>query len=290
VALYEPIPTPSPGEAPPDLYSAMSRQAQSTATAAGPSSKDPAVFLGYKNNPAATTPTLGVPYAPGYKQPGSMFVAGSPGSFATSTPGRVADFGTVSSVTAQFYSWDQATKDKFLAQAALAGYDTSNMKDGQLAALWGNYVTQAAQYYGSGVAVTPWDIMAKDRAQREAAQPRSVTQKSTSYDLSTFGDARAIFYTAAQQLLGRDPTKAEATSFQAALNKMERANPTITTTTSNYLGQELQSQNSTTEGGVKEGARQMEAMDMAKAKPEYGAYQAATTYFDALMNTIGGMK
>lgn len=262
--------------------SGIRRQAQSEGTSAsGPSSKNPPVFLGYKDNPSAGVAPTG-PYAPGYK-PGV-------GSFATTQPGRIADIGTVDSTTAQFYSWDQKTKDKFLAQAALAGYDTSGMKDGQLAALWGSYVSQAAQYYGSGVAVTPWDIMAKDRAQRESAQPRSVTQKSTAYDLSTFGDARAIFYTAAQQLLGRDPTKAEATSFQAALNKMERANPTVTTTTSNYLGQELQSQNSTTEGGVKEGARQMEAMDMAKAKPEYGAYQAATTYFDALMNTIGGMK
>lgn len=283
MALYDgPTPTPSPGQAPPQLYSAISSRAQDTGASAGPSPKDPPVFLGYKDNPSAAGTMPNGPYAPGYK-PGL-------GSFATAAPSRISDVGTVSSVTAQFYSWDQATKDKFLAQASLAGYDTSGMKDGQLAALWGSYVSQAAQYYGSGVAVTPWDIMAKDRAQRESAKPRSVTQKSTSYDLSTEGDARAIFYTAAQQLLGRDPTKAEAKSFQTALNKMERANPTITTTTSNYLGQELQSQESTTEGGVKEGARQMEAMDVAKAKPEYGAYQAATTYFDALMNTIGGMK
>lgn len=258
-------------------------------SAAGPSAKDPPVFLGWKetqnpNNPLGSFALKPQgPYAPGYVKP-------TLGSFATSGPIRTEDIGTISSVSAQFYTWDQKTKDRFLTQAGLAGYDTSGMKDAQLAALWGNYVAQAAQYYGSGVKVTPWDIMAKDRAQRESMGPRSVTQKSTSYDLSTEGDARAIFYTAAQQLLGRDPTKTEVTSFQAALNKMERANPTVTTTTSNYMGQELQSQESTTQGGVKEGARQMQAMDTAKAKPEYGAYQAATTYFDAMMAMLGGQQ
>lgn len=197
-----------------------------------------------------------------------------------------------SQVANQYYGWDQATKDKFLTQAALAGYDVNNMKDGQLASLWGAYVQQAANYYGGGQAVTPWDIMAKDRAQREAyaRTPRSVTQTSKSFDLSTEGDARAIFYTAAQQLLGRDPTKGETKEFQKALNAMERANPTITKTTANYMGAELQSQTSETTGGVKEGARQMEAMDKAKANPEYGAYQAATTYFDAMMEMLGGMQ
>lgn len=270
--LKDPEPSPSPGSAPPQFFGAVQAEAAKAGASSGPSQKDPPVFLGWK------TPTAPQgPYAPGYKPVGL---------FATAP----MDTGTVTQVTGQFYGWDQPTRDKFLAQAGLAGYDTGNMKDGQLAALWGNYVAQAAEYLKNGVKVTPWDIMAKDRAQREAAGPRTVTQKSTSYDLSTEGDARAIFYTAAQQLLGRDPTKAETLSFQKALNKMERANPTVTTTTSNYMGQELQSQESTTEGGVKEGARQMEAMDIAKAKPEYGAYQASTTYFNALMAMIGGTQ
>jgi len=267
LALYEgPRPSPSPGKAPSSAEDAAARIAQELAAgnSAGATAKDPEVFMQWGKTPSGL------------------------GGFAL-TP-KVT--GTVSSVAGQYYSWDQKTKDKFLANAELAGYDTRNMKDGQLAALWGSYVQQAASYYAQGRTVTPWDIMTKDGQQREAYlnTPRTVTQKSTSYDLSTEGDARAIFYTAAQQLLGRDPTKAEAREFQKALNAMERANPTVTTTTANYIGDTLQSQNSTTEGGVKEGARQMSAMDMAKAKPEYGAYQAATTYFDAMMEMLGGMQ
>lgn len=198
----------------------------------------------------------------------------------------------VSSASSQFYGWDQKTRDKFIAQAELAGFDTKNMRDGQMASLWGNYVAQAAEYYKAGIKVTPWDVMAKDMRQREAYAntPRTVTQTSKSFDLSTEGDARAIFYTAAQSLLGRDPTKSEVAAFQEQLNAMERANPTVTTTTSSYMGDVLQSQQSTTTGGVKEGARQMQAMDVAKAKPEYGAYQAATTYFEAMLEAIGGIR
>jgi len=250
----------------------MATQLAQSAGATGATAKDPFVYVG------------GGPIIKGSGQP-------PVGAVGVTTTGQGVGLQTVSQLTGQYYSWDTKTKDKFLAHAELAGYDTRNMKDGQLASLWGQYVQQAAAYYSQGRTVTPWDIMTKDGAQREAylRTPRTVTQKSTQYDLSTEGDARAIFYTAAQQLLGRDPTKSEVGSFQKALNAMERANPTVTTTTSNYVGDTLQSQESTSQGGVKEGARQMEAMDVAKAKPEYGAYQAATTYFDAMMEMLGGM-
>lgn len=268
-----PQPSPSPGAAPQDFQGAVKEIMASGALGGqtGASPKDPPVFMGWG------------PTAP--QNVGKFALKGGP------APGTQITL-PASGATSQFYSWDQATRDKFLTQASLAGYDTKNMKDGQLAALWGNYVAQAASYYGAGVTVTPWDIMAKDRAQREAYMntPRTVKQTSKSYDLSTEGDARAIFYTAAQQLLGRDPTKAEVSAFQKSLNAMERQNPTVTTTTANYLGDTLQSQESTTTGGVKEGARQMMSMDQAKAKPEYGAYQAATTYFDAMMDMLGGMQ
>lgn len=267
MALYEgPQPSPSPGAAPPQFFESVKAEAEKAGAQAqtGASPKDPPVFLGWGETPKGI------------------------GGFALTPKITLRE----SEATLQYYSWDQKTRDKFLAHVELAGHDTRNMPDGKLAALWGSYVSQAAEYYKAGVNITPWDIMSKDGQQREAyiKTPRTVTQSSTSYDLSTEGDARAIFYTAAQQLLGRDPTKAETRDFQKALNAMERANPTVTTSTSNYVGDELQSQTSTTQGGVKEGARQMEAMDMAKADPEFGAYQASTTYFDAMMDMLGGMQ
>lgn len=230
--------------------------------------KDPLVFLGTKKH----TPMYGS---------SSYYGAQAAGAYDNTVK--------LSEVANQYYNWDVKTKNKFLTQLGLAGYDTQGMKDSQIAQMWGNYAAQAAQYFSQGQRLTPWDILAKDRDQREQYMntPRTVTQSSTSYDMSTREDAHGIFLQAAQSLLGRDPTKSEITAFQKALNAYEKANPTVTTQTSNYLGDTLQSQSSTTQGGVKEGARQLMAMEDVKADPEYGAYQAATTYFDAMMEMIG---
>lgn len=214
------------------------------------------------------------------------------GEMRFATPGQYDNAVKLSEVADQYYDWDMKTKNKFLSQLSLAGYDVTKMKDGDIAQMWGTYAAQAASYYksGRGQRLTPWDILAKDREQRESylETPRSVTQKSTSFDMSTQQDAHAIFMQAAQSLLGRDPTKSEVASFRSAINAYEKANPTITTATTNYVGDEVTGQTSTTTGGVKDSARALMAMEDVKADPEYGAYQASTTYFDAMMDMIGG--
>jgi hypothetical protein len=189
-----------------------------------------------------------------------------------------------------YYSWDAKTKSKFLSQLSLAGYDTGNLKDAQLASLWAGYVEVAGKYSLAGKWLSPWEIIGKDISQREAdvAKPKTVTQTSTQYNLSTAEDAHALFQGAAQTLLGRDPTKAEIAKFKGILNKYEQAHPTTTTTTSNYLGSDLQSQTSKTTGGVSAAAQQIMAQEEAKKDPEYGAYQAATNGMNWLMELIGG--
>ncbi|AWN05112.1 hypothetical protein SEA_VORVOLAKOS_10 [Streptomyces phage Vorvolakos] len=236
------------------------------------SSQDPLVFLGYSNK------TL-----PEHFNVGST----DPKYYERLLGAKTA---TLSQVAGQYYNWDQKTRDKFLSQLNLAGYDTNRMKDSDIASMWAGYAQQAAAYYAAGKSLTPWDILSKDMQQREAYMntPRSVTQTSTSYDMSTREDAHAIFLQAAQSLLGRDPTKSEIGAFQKALNAYEKAHPTVTTQTTNYMGDTVTGQTSTTKGGVKEGARQLMAVEDVKQDPEYGAYQAATTYFDAMMQMIGG--
>ncbi len=189
-----------------------------------------------------------------------------------------------------YYTWDGKTKSKFLSQLSLAGYDTGGMKDAQLASLWAGYVEVAGKYSQAGKWVSPWEVIGKDIAQREAAasKPKTVTQTSKQYNLSTAEDAHALFQGAAQALLGRDPTKAEISRFKGILNKYEQSNPAITTTTSNYIGSDLQSQTSTTKGGVSAASQQLMAQEEAKKNPEYGAYQAATNGMNWLMEMIGG--
>lgn len=276
--LAGPTPAPSSNAAPQDPSVTKKRTATDvrdsyagvagqTSTSGG--SKDPLVYLGQKPHEA---------------MPGSSSYYQALGS------GYYDKTLKLSEVANQYYSWDDKTKNKFLSQLNLAGYDTSQMKDAQVAQLWGAYAAQAGSYYAQGKKLTPWDILSKDMQAREAYlnTPRSVTQSSTAYDMSTREDAHGIFLQAAQSLLGRDPTKAEISAFQKALNAYEKANPTVTTTTTNYMGDTVTGQTQTTKGGVKEGARQLMAVEDVKADPEYGAYQAATTYFDAMMEMIGG--
>lgn len=268
-----PAPNPTPTASNPQSTSTDPREIAKELGAYGNSSqggtKDPMIYLGTVKH---------------------QEMPGSSGYYQALASGQYDDTKKLSEVAGQYYTWDDGTRNKFLSQLNLAGYDTTKMTDSQIAQMWAGYAEQAGKYYANGSKMTPWDVLAKDRQAREAYMntPRTVTQTSTNYDMSTRGDAHAIFLQAAQSLLGRDPTKAEIGSFQRALNDYEKAHPTVTTTTSNYLGDQLQSQNSTTKGGVKDSTRQVMATEDVKKDPEYGAYQAATTYFDAMMQMIGG--
>lgn len=257
-----------------DVNQAFANQLKASSSSQG-GQKDPLVYMGSD--------------APFNRS--SLFIAGSPAFKTASLMDKPATL-TSSEAKNAFFNWDEKTRDKFLTQLNLAGYDTTQLKDGQISDLWGAYVDQAARYYqdGNGKQLTPWDILAKDMYQRESymKKPRTVTQTSTQSNLSTTEDAHAIFLTAAQSLLGRDPTKGEISSFQKTLNSYEQAHPTVTTQTSKYIGDELQSQSSKTTGGVSADTRTIMAQSDVKADPEFGAYQAATTYFDALQQMIGG--
>lgn len=199
-------------------------------------------------------------------------------------------FANYNDATKMYYQWDAKTKNKFLSQLQLAGYDTSKMRDKDIASAWADYVTQAAMYQTQGQHVSPWDALAKDIAgvSKAASEPRTTTATQKQYNISTAEDAAALFQGAAQTLLGRDPTKAEQARFKSVLNKYEQANPATTTTTSTYVGQDLQNQTSTTSGGVSAATQQYIAGEEAKKNPEYGAYQAATNGMNWLMEMIGG--
>lgn len=277
--MAEPTPGPSPNAAPQGPLeardAAIDRLAKNNLQGAGQSAnpKDPLVYLGQTQTVA------------GMSERNQLLVESG-----KLKPLTVDNTMTLSQAAGQYYTWDQKTKDNFLAQIALTGKDVTGLSDGEVAQLWAAYAAQAGNYYAMGQKVTPWDILAKDRRQREAFMktPRTVTTTSTDLDISSGLSARALFQQATHALLGRDPTKAELRTFQSQLNAYERANPRVTTTTTSYLGSEATGQKSTTTGGVKAEDRAMMAEDAAKADPEYGAYQAATNGMNWLMEMVGG--
>lgn len=134
----------------------------------------------------------------------------------------------------------------------------------------------------------------------------SFTETSTTEHIQEMGpeQARGILTNALTDALGRAPTQEEIEDFASRANAIVSANPQRSETTSTYewdddasLDNEGQTQggyrqtgSSTREVGpsAEEVAAmvQNEAMDDSMENPEYGAYQASTTYYNALLQAI----
>lgn len=196
---------------------------------------------------------------------------------------------SVQDMTNEFYGWDDRQKAEFRNRLGMLNKNFLTATDDQLASAWGDYVQQSANYLSAGQNLTPWDIFSKDLASKSAANagPQTHTTKTVDTSLTSRVDSDAVFKSAAQSLLGRAPTDAEYAKFYSTLNSQERANPTVatTTTTTDAEGNVTNSQR-TSEGGIGAGGAQLLAQKAAEQNPDYGAYQAATTYYNAMMQTI----
>lgn len=215
----------------------------------------------------------------------NVYIGGGVYSAGVGTPNTMK----LSQLANQWYTMDQADKDKFMAQLAKAGYKTETMSDANMADLWASYAGQAAAYNANGKQMTLWDVLALDAQHRKTAAPVTTTNTSTSTQISNYQDTHALFQSAAQSLLGRAPTVAETKAFQKQLNAYQAANPTKTTTTQTTDAMGNSTSTSTSSGGTTAAGLSDLAQQQAQQNPDYGAYQAATTYFNALLGAIGHM-
>lgn len=134
-----------------------------------------------------------------------------------------------------------------------------------------------------------WLLDARTGEKIKYIGPRTKTTTSKHIDLSSPEDVRALATQQLTELLGRAPTSEEMSKYRTAISGFEKANPenTTTTTTINDQGEAV-GESSTTTGGVSDVARASLIADEAKQGPEYGKYQGATTYFNAMMQMLGG--
>jgi hypothetical protein len=203
---------------------------------------------------------------------------------------------SVGDVSTEYFRFDYKTRSDFINALKGLGQDTSKMNDADFASAWRAYTVQAAQQTTNGKNMSPWDVLALDLLTREKQRqdevqkgPKTTTATQTATDLSTQLDAKAILYQASQTLLGRAPTDTETSNFWSNLNQQESANPQVTTTTTTTAPTgELINQEQVRSGGMSADAKQMLVMDEAKKNPEYGAYQVATKFQDALMGLVYG--
>jgi hypothetical protein len=146
----------------------------------------------------------------------------------------------------------------------------------------------------AGKKITPWkaaELMSQGGGDRRygssgGAFTGNRSSTSTSVDLTDPATAKAIMNDRLSQALGRAARPEELSQFVQVLNSAERANPTVTTSNTRYDQGEAVSQSSTTSGGLTGAGRSQMVLDRAQALPEYGAVQAATTYFNATVDAL----
>jgi hypothetical protein len=211
------------------------------------------------------------------------------------------------STYAELFNWAQQGNPKF-GQIVNLMYEANlipaewDVKQVQSAWAWA--VAESAQRYGAGTAkMTPEEILglaARSAAGARGGKPRgsgsgsrgsgassrSFTQTSTSVDLSNAETAKAILNKALEDALGRAASDDEVKQFHASLNAKEQANPTKTVSQVTQLASGGGSSTSTTSGGFDGTSKMQFAQDTAKSNTEYAEYQAATTYFDAMMGAL----
>lgn len=216
-----------------------------------------------------------------------------------------------------FYTWGTKKQADFVSQGILSGMLKTG--DGPLegATLWKKLVKEAANYGAVGKKVSPYDLMASyvqasgganawtsagvwqlntQTGERRYAGPGTylgngkAQQTDTRTDLTDPDTAKAVATKLFQDLMGRDPGQGELGSFGSALTQAEQSNPVVATTTTQYdmaTGQALSSDTASSGGVSADGKANIGEQQIKKTK-EYGAYQAATTYENALESLVFG--
>lgn len=264
---------------------------------APPGSPGSLVYLGANNSRTAAPKG---PYAPGYKPMG--------------TPYTGSDNTKYENAIMQPLDWSDKQLKSFVNKGILyklPGFG-ADMGMPEIMSAWDDLVKTSQGFSRPGQEWTPFDVMetynqkpgsfgtvkssdgdwlldARTGEKIKYIGPRSKTTTEKRVDLSSPEDVRALSTQMLTELLGRAPTSEELAKYRTSISGLEKANPTIarTTTTINDQGEATDS-STTTSGGVSDAARQGLIGDAAKEGPEYGKFQSATTYFNAMMQMMGG--
>lgn len=198
-----------------------------------------------------------------------------------------------SQALAEFYNWSDNERRAWGRYLVTVGrIDEDEADDYEvLKDEWAVAVDEAANFAIVGKKVSPWQAAkmlggkagATDKEQRFTGR-KSYTRRQV--NLTSPEDARGIVYEILRDQIGRAPTEDEYASFLKVLNDAERANPTTTTETTAYEDGEAVSSEVTTTGGIGQAGVNQLLLDRARRHPDYGAYQAATRLYNALINDV----
>lgn len=198
------------------------------------------------------------------------------------------DFGPNMGMPEILSAWDNAVQASFAwNQTSTPGVKKWTPQD-----VLDSYAGQAGKF--GTVKQGDWMVDAQTGERVKYVGPTSKTTKTTSINLSNTQDVQALTTQVLTQALGRAPTSKEVAQYKSTLNAAEKANPQVTTTVSQLTPNmdtgavDIGDQSQTTSGGLDAAAEQQMVLNNAQQSPEFAKYQAGTTYFNALMQMIGG--
>lgn len=200
----------------------------------------------------------------------------------------------LSQAQSYIYGMDPAELNKMAERAWYLGYtEVSSPTDVMgFIDLWQKAVANAALFQAQGKNLTPMQVLeygatgnVKTRAQR-SLDGTVQTQKSRSINITDAVSAQALIRQVFQTAYGRDPTDAEIHTLASSLTAAEKNNPSVSVTNASFdsaTGNQTGS-TTTTSGGINPSA----FLDQqVQNDPEAKEYQAASTYFPALMQLMG---
>lgn len=195
------------------------------------------------------------------------------------------------------YTWDSDRILSVIERMREAGLDVNNFDD--MNKVWADLVDRAAKTYtfsGGQRKLSPWDMLDLYKSEGAAEGLGGVggipftgtkTQVHRSVNELTEGQVWSVMRSTLQQLLGRDPKDQELRDFTYKANGLAARNPSVTRTITRYEDGEVVGSSSRSSGGFTADDAAQAAYEQAQNDPEYAEYQAATTYFNAVMSALG---
>jgi hypothetical protein len=198
---------------------------------------------------------------------------------------------TLQDAVSDWYKWSDQERSAFGQRLYKLGLVKDPNDYGAVFNTWQSAVQEASNFYmAAGKKVTPWQVL-DVVAGGAGGGPHSTTQTNTSksFNIPTVADAHAATRQLFQALMGRDPDENEQDRYASMMTAYAQKHPTVTkeTGTTDIHGNVTSS--STKTGGWTDAGLTDVLSQKAKADPEYGSYQAATTYFNALIGSLGGL-
>lgn len=221
-------------------------------------------------------------------------------------------------------SWSPLRLKEFVNKGIMYGIQGFDVGMGmpEIVSAWDDLVKSSAAFSSGGKKWSPWDVMETygGKGQKFGTMTKgdwvydvatgerlkyvgktTRTSKSEQVNLSSPEEAQALITQTLREALGRAPNAEELAKFKASISGYEKSSPQVTTVTETATPESIAAaqasggdvfaganQQSTTSGGVSDAARAALVTAPTEKTKEYGKYQAGTTYWDAMMQMIGG--